>query len=96
MQSLGVTRSGVRAMIAAQATVVGVAGLLVGVPIGLIAGRAGWQAITDRVPLTFRSPLTAIAVVVVIPSALIAANLLAIIPARRASKVQPALVLRSE
>ena len=47
-------------------------------------------------PLTFRSPLTAIAVVVVVPIALIAANLLAIIPARRASKVQPALVLRSE
>jgi ABC-type lipoprotein release transport system permease subunit len=96
MQSLGVTRSGVRAMIAAHATVVGIVGLLVGVPIGLIAGRAGWQAITDRVPLTFRSPLTAIAVVVVIPIALIAANLLAIIPARRASKAKPALVLRSE
>jgi ABC-type lipoprotein release transport system permease subunit len=96
LQSLGVTRGGVRAMIAAQATVVGVAGLLVGVPIGLIAGRAGWQAITDRVPLTFRSPLTAIAVLVVIPIALIAANVLAIIPARRASKAQPALVLRSE
>jgi ABC-type lipoprotein release transport system permease subunit len=96
MQSLGVTRGGVRAMIAAQATVVGVAGLVVGVPIGLIAGRAGWQAIAERVPLTFRSPLTAIAIVVVVPIALIAANLLAIIPARRASKSKPALVLRSE
>jgi ABC-type lipoprotein release transport system permease subunit len=96
LQSLGVTRGGVRAMIAAQATVVGVAGLVVGVPIGLIAGRAGWQAIAERVPLTFRSPLTAIAIVVVVPIALIAANLLAIIPARRASKSKPALVLRSE
>ena len=96
LQSLGVTRGGVRAMIAAQATVVGAAGLLIGVPIGLIAGRAGWQAITDRVPLTFRSPLTAIAVIVVVPVALIAANVLAIIPARRASKAKPALVLRSE
>jgi putative ABC transport system permease protein len=96
MQSLGVTRGGVRAMVAAQATVVGVAGLVVGIPIGLIAGRAGWQAISERVPLTFRSPLTALAVTVVVPVALIAANMLAIVPARQASKVQPALVLRSE
>ena len=96
MQSLGITRSGVRAMIAAQATVVGVAGVAVGVPIGLIAGRAGWQSITERVPLTFRSPLTAIAIVLVVPVALIAANLLAIIPGRRASRTKPAIVLRSE
>jgi ABC-type antimicrobial peptide transport system permease subunit len=96
VQSLGITRTGVRAMIAAQATVVGIAGLVVGVPIGLIAGRAGWQAITDRVPLTFRSPLTAVAIVLVVPVALIAANLLAIIPGRRASRAKPALVLRSE
>lgn len=96
LQSLGVTRGGVRGMITAHATVVGLAGLLIGVPSGLIAGRAGWQAITDRVPLTFRSPLTMIPVIVVVPVALIAANLLAIIPARRASKAKPALVLRSE
>ncbi len=96
MQSLGITRSGVRAMIASQATVVGVAGLAVGVPIGLIAGRAGWQSIAERVPLTFRSPLTAIAIVLVVPVALIAANLLAIIPGRRASRTKPAMVLRSE
>jgi ABC-type lipoprotein release transport system permease subunit len=96
LQSLGVTRGGVRAMITAHATVVGAAGLVVGLPIGLIAGRAGWEAITDRVPLTFRSPLTALAVILVVPIALVAANLLAIIPARRASKAKPALVLRSE
>jgi hypothetical protein len=96
LQSLGVTRRGVGAMVAAHATVVGVAGLAFGVPIGLIAGRAGWQTIADRVPLTFRSPLTLVATILVIPVALAAANLLAIIPARRASKATPALVLRSE
>jgi ABC-type antimicrobial peptide transport system permease subunit len=96
LQSLGFTRGGVRAMIASQATVVGLAGLVVGVPIGLTAGRAGWQAITDRVPLTFHSPLTVIALIVIVPTALIAANVLAIIPARRAAKAKPALVLRSE
>ncbi|MCU1501851.1 MAG: hypothetical protein JWM12_1205 [Ilumatobacteraceae bacterium] len=96
LQALGVTRSGVRAMITSQATVVGIAGLLVGVPVGLIAGRAGWQSITHRVPLTFRSPFTVVAVMLIIPAALVAANLLAIIPASRASRTKPALVLRSE
>jgi ABC-type lipoprotein release transport system permease subunit len=96
LQSLGFTRGGVRAMIAAQATVVGLAGLMVGVPVGLVAGRAGWQAITDRVPLTFHSPLTVIALIIIAPTALIAANVLAIVPGRRAAKAKPALVLRSE
>jgi ABC-type lipoprotein release transport system permease subunit len=96
LQSLGVTRTGVRAMITSQATVVGIAGLLVGLPLGLIAGRSGWQSITHRVPLTFRSPFTVVAVVLIIPAALIAANVLAIVPARRASRTKPALVLRSE
>ena len=96
MQSLGVTGRGLRLMIVTQATVVGVAGIVIGVPLGLIAGRAGWQAITHRVPLTFRSPLTIVAVILVVPLALLAANMLAIVPARRASKSKPALVLRSE
>lgn len=96
LQSLGVTRTGVRGMIATYATVVALAGLVLGVPIGLIAGRAGWQAITDRVPLTFRSPLTALAVVLVVPIAVITVNAIAVIPARRAAKLKPALVLRSE
>jgi ABC-type lipoprotein release transport system permease subunit len=96
MESLGVTRGGVRAIITTQATVVAIAGVVVGVPVGLIAGRAGWQAITDRVPLTFRSPFTALSVLAVVPIALLAVNMLAIVPARRASNVKPALVLRSE
>lgn len=95
LRALGVTRGGARAILASHGTAVGVVGLLVGLPIGLVAGRAGWAAVAHRVPLTFRSPLT-IAVVSVVPLALVVANALALLPGRRAASVRPALVLRSE
>ncbi len=96
MRALGMTRLGSRAMLAAQGSTVAIVGLVIGVPIGLIAGRAGWRAITDRVPLTFRSPVAVAAILVVVPLAILAANALAVLPGHRAAKLDPAIVLRSE
>ncbi|MEO6124136.1 MAG: FtsX-like permease family protein [Ilumatobacteraceae bacterium] len=96
MRALGVTRGGSRMVLAAQGSTVAVVGILFGVPIGLIAGRSGWRAITDRVPLIYRSPVALVAIMVIAPLVLVAANALAVIPGRRAARIDPALVLRSE
>ena len=96
LRALGMTRSGSRWILAVQGTVVALVGLVIGVPLGLVAGRVGWRAITDRVPLTFRSPFTLIAVALVVPAAVVAANALAVLPGRRAARLDPAIVLRSE
>lgn len=96
LRALGVTRGGVRGILSAHGCTVAIVGLIVGIPIGLAAGRTGWQAITDRVPLVFHSPLTAGALMVVVPLAIVAANALAIVPGRRAARLQPATILRSE
>jgi ABC-type lipoprotein release transport system permease subunit len=96
MRSLGITRPGTRLILAAQGSVVAIVGLIGGVPLGLIAGRSGWQAITDRVPLTFRSPITFFALVLVVPVAIVTANALSVLPGRRAARLDPAIVLRSE
>jgi ABC-type lipoprotein release transport system permease subunit len=96
LRSLGITRGGARVILCTQGTVVALAGLIVGVPIGLVAGRIGWRAITDRVPLVFKSPLTAGVLVLVVPLAILGANALAILPGRRAARIQPAVILRSE
>ena len=96
LRALGVSRGGSRLILAAQASTIAVVGLVLGVPIGLLAGRAGWQAITDRVPLTYRSPFAFVAVALVVPLAFIAANALAFWPGRRTAKLHPATLLRAE
>ncbi len=96
MGALGITRRGSRLILAAHATMLALVGLAFGVPLGLLAGRTGWQAITDRVPITFRSPFALVAVLLVVPAAILVANVLAVLPARRAAKLDPALVLRTE
>ncbi|MCU1368326.1 MAG: hypothetical protein JWN39_3965 [Ilumatobacteraceae bacterium] len=96
MSALGVTRTGSRIVLAVQGSTVAVVGLLFGLPLGLLAGRAGWQAITDRVPLTFRSPIAFVGILLIAPIAIVVANALAVLPGHRAAKLEPALILRSE
>lgn len=96
LRALGLTRRGAVAVVAAQATSIALVGLVVGIPSGFVTGRIGWQEVTDRVPLRFEAPIALAALAVVIPVAVVVVNALAVIPSRRASRVNPALVLRSE
>ena len=77
--------------------------VLVGPTIGLATAAYNGAQRTDSALSRLQSRtnasdavVTVVAVIVVVPVALIAANLLAIIPARWAPKAKPALVLRSE
>jgi hypothetical protein len=96
LRALGVTRRGVRLILSAQGTAIGLAGILLGIPLGLAVGRMGWQALTDQVPLLYASPFGLLAVVAVVPAVIGVANLLAVWPGHRAAKLRPAEVLRSE
>ena len=96
LRALGITRGGSRVIVASLSSTVAIVGLALGIPIGLVAGRLGWHAIADRVPLTFRSPVTIAGILIVAPVAVVIANALAVLPARRAARVDPAAVLRAE
>jgi hypothetical protein len=96
LRALGFTRPGVRGVLAAQGTVVAAIGVIAGIPVGLIAGNLGWRAISDRVPIVFHSPVALGAIALVVPVAILGANLLSILPGRRAARLQPAIILRSE
>jgi hypothetical protein len=96
MRSLGMTRRQARLTVAMQATTLAAVGVVFGIPLGLAAGRYSWHVLADATPVVYTAPLAALALLLVIPGAVTAANALAAWPARRAAQLQPAEVLRAE
>jgi hypothetical protein len=95
LKTIGFVSSQVRATVAWQATALASAGLIVGVPLGLLAGRWAWTLFAGQeaiVPAPVISPLTLLA----IPAVLLLANAIAAVPARNAARTQPAVILRTE
>jgi ABC-type lipoprotein release transport system permease subunit len=96
LRALGMTRGQTRAIVAAQATVLALIGVVVGLPLGVALGRTVWRAVAGYTPLEYVPPLPILTVLVVAPSAVLLANLLAAWPARRAAGTHVASVLRAE
>jgi predicted lysophospholipase L1 biosynthesis ABC-type transport system permease subunit len=96
LRALGATRRQIRVVIASQATTIGLVGILLGVPLGLVAGREGWGWVARSVPFVDASPTAVLATILVVPAVLAAVNVVAALPARRAGRVGPAEVLRTE
>ena len=96
LKTLGFTRGQLAAAVAWQSTIIAVAGLAVGVPLGIAAGRWLW--------LLFARDLSAVPHAVIPPAsiglaavtAVILANLVAAVPGQAAARTRAALVLRSE
>jgi hypothetical protein len=95
-KALGLDEKMSRRIVYFQASVIAIVGLVIGVPLGVIAGRWGWSAVTARVPLVDVPPLSALVVVLAVPIVLVASNLIAIAPARWVARAKAAEALRSE
>jgi len=95
-KALGLDERMSRRIVYFQASVIATVGLVIGVPLGVIAGRWGWSAVATRVPLVDVPPLSALVVVLAIPIVLVASNVIATVPARRVPRAKPAEALRSE
>jgi hypothetical protein len=96
LRALGFTRGQSRLVVGAQSTAITLVGLVLGIPIGVILGRVAWRLISERVPLQEVAPVAGIALVLIVPLALVGANLLAAWPARRVARLRVAEVLRAE
>ncbi|MGQ0521171.1 MAG: ABC transporter permease [Actinomycetota bacterium] len=96
LKTLGFVRRQVVAAVAWQATtLVGVA-LLFGLPAGLASGRWAWRGFAGELGIVPQPVVPLVSILLVVPAALLVANLLAALPGRSAAGTRPALVLRSE
>ena len=84
------------ASIAWQALTVAVIGLVIGIPLGIALGRVAWAWVADHTPLLYVAPFVPLVVAVLTPCVLLVALVLAAMPARSATHLRAATVLRSE
>ena len=96
LRTMGMTRRQTRLMVVWQATTLAWVGLVFGLPLGVLLGRAIWRAVATSTPLVYRPPIALVALLVVGPLVIVATNLLAALPARRAARLRTAEVLRTE
>ena len=96
LRALGMTRRQARAVVATQASVLAVIGLVFGVPLGLALGRTVWRVVANDTPVAYHPPLAVWALLLIGPLALLTANLLAAWPGQRAARLSSAQILRAE
>jgi len=96
LKTLGFIRGQIRTTVAWQATVLIAAGLLVGLPAGLIGGRWLWRFFADQLGMVPKSSIPTVQVLILVPVSLALANVIAAIPGRSAARVHPAQVLHTE
>jgi hypothetical protein len=96
MKTLGFTRGQVLATVAWQATTVAAVGLLIGLPLGLGAGRFAFNLLAENLGVVPEVVTPVGLTLLILPGAVLLANLVAGLPGWSAARTRPALVLRAE
>lgn len=97
MKTLGFARRQVHATVAWNASGLALVGLVLGAPIGVVAGRSAWTLVCRSVIGTEPVPIVPLAGVLATAAAvLLVANLLAAYPGWAAARIRPARALRIE
>jgi ABC-type lipoprotein release transport system permease subunit len=96
LKVLGFVRRQIGAVVSWQATAVVLVGIVAGIPLGIAAGKAAWRLFATSFGVVPVSVVQAVPLIVLALAVLVAANLLAVLPALLAARSRPADLLRSE
>ncbi|MFN2591521.1 MAG: FtsX-like permease family protein, partial [Candidatus Dormibacteria bacterium] len=96
LKTVGFVRRQVMAAVAWQAaTITGIA-VVVGIPVGIAAGRWAWTFFADQQGLVTDPAVPPATLVLLVPASLALAVIIAAFPARVAAATHPAEMLRAE
>ena len=96
LKTLGLVRSQVLRVVAWEASALAAAALLIGLPLGVLAGRWAWAIFAGSAGVSGVADVPVPLILLAIPVTLALANLIAAEPGWDAARVHPASVLRSE
>ena len=96
LKTLGFVRTQLSRAVAWQASALAVVGVVVGLPLGIAAGRWVWAVFAGRLGVPPRPVTPVVAVTLLVPATIVLANLVAAVPARLAARTRPAVALRTE
>jgi len=96
LKALGLFQRQLIGAILCQATANAVIGIVLGVPLGIVAGRALWASFARSIFAVPESAVSVSRTLLVAVGALVFAVLVAVLPARSAARTSAALVLRAE
>jgi ABC-type lipoprotein release transport system permease subunit len=96
LATLGFVPGQLRSAVRWQATVVALVASLVGIPLGVAAGRVLWTRFADGIHAVSAPTVPWWEVALAAPVAIVVANAVAAVPGRWASRTSPAATLRQE
>lgn len=96
LRALGFVSRQVAATVAWQSTTLAAVGLVIGLPLGIALGRWTWSVIAGQIGVVVAPTVPVPGVLLAGLGAVVLANAVAALPARRAARLRPALALRTE
>ncbi len=96
MKVMGFAQADIRRAVAWQASTLGVVAVAIGLPLGVIAGRVAWRYFAMHLGVVPFAVTPTLWVLLILPATLVLANVIAVRPARGASRTAAARILREE
>jgi ABC-type lipoprotein release transport system permease subunit len=96
LKTIGFVRGQLAAAVAWQSSVAALVGIVVGIPLGVVAGRWIWDLFARQIYAVPYPTVSLLAMFLVGIGTLVLANVVAAIPARSAARTPTAIMLRSE
>ena len=96
LKVLGFLRSQVSATVAWQSSLIATVAVVVGVPLGIAAGRWAWHLFAQQLGVPPEAVTPVLATVSLAAATIVLANVVAAFPARLAARTRPTAILRAE